>query len=106
MGGWAAFHLVNVGKKTRAEEEREKEGKGELYSSTVFLNCISNNIYQLYFSIVYFLDWTSNVGEQTSEEEEGKENIELEEDETRVKLPFRCLANLLFRSWCLGFGEY
>ena len=55
---------------------------------------------------MYFLDWTTNVGDQTSEEEEGKENIGLEEDETRVKLPFRCLANLLFRSWCLVNIEF
>ena len=45
MALWAAYHHyynVNaVGKKKEAEEKREEKGEGELYFSTVFLNCIS-----------------------------------------------------------------
>ena len=54
MAGWALFHFLNIGKKTAAEEEREKEDEGELYFSTVFLLYFLN-AFLLYFSTFFLL---------------------------------------------------
>ena len=43
--------------------------------------------------MVYSLEWTTSVG---MAEEESKNKMEFEEEDTRVKLPVRYLANCIF----------